>query len=101
MVNDSYAGSAGVLACFRSSPWSLSKRLALIFVVLFVVAVFYSLLFPVPITPLQPGHHQALQLCRVFMWKQLPGLYPTTASGDGRNPEDVALDAEGHSSWAS
>ena len=63
--------------------------------VLFVVAASYLLLFPVPITPAVWTPPSAPTLTGVYAAKRSPGFNPTTVLGDGRNPEDVALDAEG------
>jgi len=73
----------------------LLKRLALIFVVLFVVAVLYLLLFPVPITPAAWTPPSAPTLTGVYAANNRLASTQRLFLGDGRNPEDIALDSEG------
>ena len=71
------------------------KRSALVILVLVVAALAYLLLFPVPITPAVWTPPSAPTLTGVYAANNRLSSTQRLFLGDGRNPEDVALDAEG------
>lgn len=71
------------------------KRSALVILVLVVAAFAYLLLFPVPITPAVWSPPSAPTLTGVYAANNRLASTQRLFLGDGRNPEDVALDAEG------
>jgi sugar lactone lactonase YvrE len=74
---------------------SLIRKLALIIVVLVVTVLAYLLLFPVPITPAAWTPPTAPTLTGAYASNNRLASTERLSLGDGRNPEDVALDAEG------
>ena len=74
---------------------SLIKRLALIVVVLVVVAVLYLLLFPVPITPAAWTPPVTPTLTGQYEQNNRLASTERLFLGNGRNPEDVAIDSAG------
>ena len=74
---------------------SLIKRIALVIVVIVVVALVYLLLFPVPITPAAWTPPIAPTLTGQYEQNNRLAPVQRLSLGDGHNPEDVAIDAEG------
>jgi sugar lactone lactonase YvrE len=72
------------------------KRIALIIVILILASVAYLLIAPVPISPVAWTPPIAPALNGQFAQNTRLAQVQRLSLGDGHNPEDVALDSEGH-----
>ena len=71
------------------------KRLFLIIIVVILVAIAYLLVAPVPIDPVAWTPPPAPTLTGAYAQNTLLTTVQRLSLGEGRNPEDVALDSEG------